>query len=39
MFSCLPSQFLAEGAEVVRLMTIYHRGNPPKEEGGEGDGW
>lgn len=32
MFSCTPSVLLAEGAEVIHLMQIYHRGNPPKQQ-------
>lgn len=30
-FHCLPSQLYAEGADFLRLLTIYQRGNPAKE--------
>lgn len=40
MFSCTPGVFRQEEAEILRLMAIYHRGNPPREdEGSDTDGW
>jgi hypothetical protein len=38
MFSCTPGQLYEENAEILRIMSIYDRGNPQKDEGGEGDG-
>jgi hypothetical protein len=38
MFHCTPSQFYEESAEILRIMAIYDRGNPQKDEGGEDDG-
>lgn len=37
MFSCTPSQLNKEDADIIRLVSIYHRGNPP-QEGGNGYG-
>lgn len=35
-FSCLPSQLYQEDAEFLRLLHIYNRGNPKRdEEGGD----
>lgn len=38
MFSCRPSQLYEEDAEILRIMAIYSRGNPQREEGGGDDG-
>lgn len=35
MFSCTPSQLYQEDAEIIRLASIYYRGNPPREGGAE----
>ena len=34
-FGCLPSQLLAEDAELLRLVDIERLGTPPEPEGGE----
>ena len=40
MFSCTPAVFREQDAEILRLMRIYQRGNPPQENEGSGtDGW
>jgi hypothetical protein len=38
-FRCLPSQALAEDAEVLRLLEIVRLGAPEPEGGEQGDGW
>lgn len=38
MFNCTPSQLYRENAEILRIMHIYDRGNPQKDEGGGDDG-
>ncbi len=38
MFSCTPAVFREQDGEILRLMMIYFRGNPQKEEGSDTDG-
>lgn len=38
-FGCLPSQLLAEDAEILKLLLIEQLGTPPDLEGGADGGW